>query len=116
MAPGTKVNIDVLREGKTERLAATTGERPNRNGGRSVESAASGDDEGVLNGVAVEDLTPEARHEMNLPERLKGAVVAEVAPDSASARAGVSAGDVILEINRQRVASAEDAINLSARA
>ena len=116
VAPGTKVNIDVLRDGKTEKLAATTGERPNRNGGRSVESAASGDDEGVLNGVAVEDLTPEARHEMNLPARLKGAVVSDVAPDSASARAGVSPGDVILEINRQRVASAEDAINLSAKA
>jgi serine protease Do len=116
IAPGTKVNLDVLRDGKIERLAATTGERPNRNGGRSAESATPADDEGVLNGVAVEDLTPDARREMNLPARLKGAVVSEVSPDSASARAGVSAGDVILEINRQRVTSAEDAINLSAKA
>ncbi len=117
VAPGTKVNLDVLRDGKSEKLAATTGERPARfAGGRSVESASPGDDEGVLNGVAVEDLTPEARREMNLPSRLKGAVVSQVAPDSASARAGVSAGDVILEINRQRVTSAEEAIDLSAKA
>jgi serine protease Do len=115
VAPGTKVNLDVLRDGKTETLAAITGERPGRNG-RTAEVASSDSDEGVLNGVAVEDLTPEARREMNLPARLKGAVVSEVAPDSASARAGVSAGDVILEINRQRVASAEDAINFSAKA
>jgi serine protease Do len=119
VAPGTKVELDVLREGKTEKLTATTGERPKilAGGGRQMESSNRGDDdEGVLNGVAVEDLTPEVRREMNVPSRLKGAVITDVAPDSASARAGVSAGDVILEINRQRVVSAEEAIGLSAKA
>ena len=53
---------------------------------------------------------------MNIPSRLKGAVVSQVDPDSASARAGVSAGDVILEINRQRVSSAEEAIDFSTKA
>ncbi len=115
VAPGTKVNLDVLRDGKTEKLAATTGERPTHFG-QSAEEISQNDDQGVLNGVAVEDLTPDARREMNLPARLKGAVVSEVAPDSASARAGVSAGDVILEINRHRVTSAQDAIDLSAKA
>jgi serine protease Do len=118
VAPGTKVNLEILRDGKIEKLATTTVERPKHFGGgrRSIEAPSATDDEGVLNGVAVEDLTPEARHEMNLPDRLKGAVVSEVAPDSASARAGVSAGDVILEINRQRVTSAEEAIDFSAKA
>ncbi len=116
VAPGTKVDLEVLRDGKTEKLVATTGDRSNQKGGRSVESTSPNNDEGVLNGVAVEDLTPEARREMNLPARLKGAVISQVAPDSASARAGVSAGDVILEINRQRVSSAEEAIDLSAKA
>ncbi len=117
--PGTKVTLDVLREGKTEKLTATTAERPKSfaGGSRATERPAPGDDdEGVLNGVAVEDLTPEARREMNVPSRVKGALVTDVAPDSASAKAGVSAGDVILEINRQRVVSAEEAINLSAKA
>ncbi|HEY4245734.1 MAG TPA: DegQ family serine endoprotease [Lacunisphaera sp.] len=113
VAPDTKVNLEVLRDGKSETLAATTGKRP---GAGHTSEVASTDDEGVLNGVAVEDLTPDARREMHLPSRLKGAVVSEVAPDSASARAGLSAGDVILEINRQRVTSAEDAINLSSKA
>ena len=112
VAPGTKVNLDVLRDGKIEKLAATTAERPKSFGGHAAEP----DDEGVLNGVAVEDLTPAARQELNLPGRIKGAVVSQVAPDSASARAGVSAGDIILEINHQRVTSAEEAIDLSAKA
>ncbi len=36
-----------------------------------------------------------------------------VDPDSAAARSGISAGDVILEINRHRVESAQDAVKLS---
>lgn len=116
VAPGTKVTLEILRDGKVESLTATTGERPNRFAGRKSESVSPSDDEGVLNGVAVEDLTPEARREMNIPSRLKGAVVSQVDPESASARAGVSVGDVILEINRQRVTSAEEAIDLSAKA
>jgi serine protease Do len=115
-APGTKVNLDVLRDGKSEQLAATTGTRPPRLGGQASEVAPATDDQGVLNGVAVDDLTPESRREMNLPAQVHGAVITEVAPDSASARAGLSAGDVIIEINRQPVNSAQEAIDLSAKA
>ncbi|MEO6876589.1 MAG: PDZ domain-containing protein, partial [Opitutaceae bacterium] len=115
IAPRTKVNLDVLRDGKTESLAATTTERPDSRGGRSLEAAAN-DDEGVLNGVAVDDLNPESRKEMNIPGRLKGAVITNVDPDSAAARAGLSSGDVILEINHQDVKSAQDAVDFSAKA
>jgi serine protease Do len=47
---------------------------------------------------------------------LKGAVITNVEPDSAAAKAGVRAGDVILEINRQPVTSAQDAVELSTKA
>ena len=42
-------------------------------------------------------------------------MITEVAPDSAAARAGISRGDVILEINKQPVTSAEDAVQLCAK-
>ena len=116
IAPGTKINLEVLRDGKAEKLAATTDVRPNRPGTRSFEPSAAPEDEGVLNGVAVDDITPDTRRAMNLPGHLQGAVITDVAPDSAAARAGLSTGDVILEINRQRVASAQEAIELSAKA
>ena len=116
IAPGTKVDLDILRDGKTQHLAATTGERPNNRVARAAGSAAEKNDEGVLNGVAVGDLNGEARREMNVPARVKGAVITDVDPDSAAARAGLSAGDVILEINHQRVASAQEAVDLSAKA
>jgi serine protease Do len=118
-APGTKLNLDVLRDGKTEKVVVTTAERPGAKGkGKGLDSVgkAGSNDEGVLNGVAVDDLDRNGRRELNLPAHLKGAIITQVDPSSASARAGLKPGDVILEINRQVVASAKDAVELSAKA
>ena len=50
---------------------------------------------------------------MNAPADLSGALITEVASGSAAERAGLRAGDVIVEINREPVSSAEDAVNLT---
>jgi serine protease Do len=120
-APGTKLNLDVLRDGKTEKIAVTTTERPGakRTGKGGLESLSknrSSDDEGVLNGVAVDDLDRNGRRELNFPAKLKGALITQVDPNSPSARAGLKPGDVILEINRQPVTNAKDAVELSTSA
>ncbi len=116
--PGTKIDLKVLRDGKTERFTATTESMPSRRvaGGSDEDSnvASSSDDQGVLNGVAVGDLDADARQQFDIPGRVKGAVVTQVAPDSASAKAGLEAGDVILEINHHAVTSADEAVKLSA--
>jgi serine protease Do len=119
MAPGTKLDLEVLRDGKSQTVNVTAGERPARGnrGGRDANPEEIGaNDEGVLNGVSVDDLNPQMRGQLNLPARLKGAVITQVTPDSAAARAGLRAGDVILEINKQPVTSAQDAVELSAKA
>jgi serine protease Do len=116
LSPGTKLNLEVLRDGEKTQLTATSGERPgSRRGGKSTESFSQHDDQGVLNGVAVDDLDAEARQQLKIPARVKGAVITHVASDSAAARAGISRGDVILEINKQPVESAEDAVELTAK-
>jgi serine protease Do len=117
IAPGTKVNVDILRDGKSKQLTATVGTSPSSRStrGTSEEASPADDDEGVLNGVAVDDLDPQTREALNIPARIHGAVVTQVDPESASARAGIRRGDVILEINQQPVKNAEQAVDLSAK-
>ncbi len=61
-------------------------------------------------GLALQTLTPRLAESLGLDPRTRGAVVAEVAPGGQAAAAGVREGDVILEIDRQRVATADEAV------
>ena len=60
-------------------------------------------------GLALQTLTPRLAESMGHRAGTRGAVVAEVAAGSPAAAAGVREGDVILEIDRQRIATAEEA-------
>jgi serine protease Do len=116
-APGTRISLDVLRDGRTEHVVVTTATKPAGNGANDESALSpSGDDQGVLNGVGVSDIDSNSRHELNLPERITGALITGVDPQSASARAGLREGDVILEIDRHPVDSAKEAVDLSAKA
>jgi serine protease Do len=64
----------------------------------------------------VGDIDAQARQQLNIPDNIKGAVVTEVAPNSASAEAGLKPGDVIMEINHHSVSSANDAVHLTGHA
>lgn len=110
--PGETVPIKILRDGSTKTIEVTVKEMT---GTESLAKADSNskEDTGTLNGVGVGDLDQSARQQFNLPEHLKGVVVTEVQPDSPSAEAGLKAGDVIQEINRQPVSSAEEAVRMT---
>ena len=70
-------------------------------------------DTGTLNGVGVADLDDQARQQFNIPNDVKGAVVTDVAPDSAAAEAGLKPGDVIEQINKKEVKDAGEAVRLT---
>lgn len=110
--PGEKVDLKVLRDGNQKSITVKVGEMPNTD---KVAKASndSADDKGTLNGVAVADLDSQARREFRIPETVKGALITTVDESSAAAEAGLSAGDVILEINREKVASAQEAVRLT---
>ena len=65
-----------------------------------------------LDGVTVADLNGNLRSQLRAPGTLNGALITDVATDSNAADAGLVANDVIVEINRQPVADADDAIKL----
>ena len=110
--PGEKASTKVLRDGSSKSLEVTVKELP----GSEKIAKADADDSEALKGVAVGDLDESTREQFKVPSHVKGAVVLEVAGDSAAREAGLKPGDIILEINKHPVKGAEDAVRLTEKA
>jgi serine protease Do len=113
--PGTKVPVEVWRNGTTKTLEVTVKQLPGTQQ-LAENNNVNKQDTGTLNGVGVADLDHQTRQEYSLPNTVKGAVITQVKPDSASAEAGLRPGDVIQEINHHPVKDAEDAVRLTEHA
>jgi serine protease Do len=100
-AIGSRVTVSVVRGGKPQQIAVELGELP------SVDARAGAPAQKL--GIALQTLTPELAQSMGIERGTRGAVVSEVAPGGAAAAAGVREGDVILEVDRQRITTAEEA-------
>jgi len=111
LKPETQVTVEYLREGKKNTVTTKLARRPEQPIA-GIESG-SGKDIGILNGVEVGEITPQIRDQLQLPARVKGAVITGVEPDSPSAKQGLREGDIILELDRKPVANAEEAVRLS---
>jgi serine protease Do len=112
--PGQAVNLTVVRDGERKELKVVPAELP---GSEDVARAGAAEpDEGTLNGVAVTDIDARSRRQFDIPADVTGALVSRVEPASAAAEVGLRTGDVILEINRQPVKSADEAVRLTAKA
>jgi S1-C subfamily serine protease len=55
--------------------------------------------------MTLDVITPDAARRLELPSNQGGAIVTDVDRNSAADRAGVAPGDVILEVNRKKVAN-----------
>ncbi|HEX9369073.1 MAG TPA: trypsin-like peptidase domain-containing protein, partial [Vicinamibacterales bacterium] len=56
-------------------------------------------------GMTLDAITPEIARQLEVPSNAGGAIVTDVDRNSPAARGGVAPGDVILEVNRQKVAN-----------
>lgn len=97
---GKEVSVVILREGKKESYKVV------------VERLKDGESEeaGVVNdrlGIKVAELTPEQSEKRRLKED-RGVVVVQVKPDSLAEQAGILEGDLIREVNGQRVEKVAD--------
>jgi serine protease Do len=104
--PGNKVTVNILRDGKSMSIPVTL-EALNAKTEEANAGTASGHDKARW-GVALQNLNADARQELQLPENVKGVVVANVVPGSPADNAGISRGDVIIEVNRHAVSTADD--------
>ena len=113
LAPGTAVTLKLFRNGFNKTVSVTLGELP--------DSAVAGNDQNdnpdsgtakadALDGVTVADMDADVRSQLRVPAGIRGAIVTDVDSDSNSAEAGLRPNDLIVEINRQPVTSAQDAV------
>jgi len=98
----TKVPVEVVRNGNHMTIDVTIGERK-----EPQVASAKAEEPGGNWGMQVGDITPDIAQQFHL-EGAKGVVIQKVAPDSPSADAGLQAGDVIMEINHEKVAAVSD--------
>src|SRR6202522_1001580 len=103
-APGAKIQLDVERNGHPEKVELTVGEYHKD---QEVAAATTQESGHARLGIAISDLTPDVRQQLNLPTQVQGVAVAQVQPGSPAEDAGLSGGDVILEVNRKPVTSAD---------
>ena len=108
--PGAKIDLGYVRNGKKETAAVTVADRA-----KLFASRLGEDDEGGAEaepkqsklGITVRALTPELADRLNVASG-QGVVVQDVKPGSFADDIGVTRGDVILEINKQKVNSQDD--------
>ena len=115
IAPGTSITVKLLHDGRDNTVTLTLAELPQEtadSGSRRTGAISGNPRTDALDGVTVADLDPQVRGQLRLPDNLQGVVVTDVDQDSNAADADLRPSDVILEINRQPVRSAEAAVRL----
>jgi serine protease Do len=111
-APGTTVPVKVLREGKERTFSVRVEELSlDAEANRQSDATEPGGDTGAGFGITLNNITPEIMRQFELPANTRGAVITDVDQDSPAARV-LQPGDVILQVNRRPVASANEASSL----
>ena len=100
LAPGTRADAEVVRDGKRRTLKVTVGELPEDPAVAGTSDATGGSRAGSL-GMTVEPLSAEQRRSLGID---KGVLVSAVA-DGAAARAGIRPGDVLVSLDGKAVDS-----------
>jgi serine protease Do len=96
--PGKKAELQVIRDGKIRNLAVELGERKEEAVVASIPKTAP---ESML-GINVQDLTAELAERFKIKDE-KGVLVTKVETGSAAEQEGLREGDLIREVNRERI-------------
>ncbi len=112
--PGTKVELSILREGSPRTVLVKLDELPS-NLAENTGQETPGDEKDGSNspevdrelGLSVTTLTTDKARELEIKER-RGVLVTAINPNSPSAQAGLRPDDVILEVNKNPVQTAEE--------
>ncbi len=107
--PGQTITLGILRNGSPRTVNLTLGEY-HANTQQAANEEPGAPQSGKL-GLAVSNLTQDVRQQLQLPDTLRGVAVQTVRPASPADDAGLAPGDVILEVDRQAVGSADQFVS-----
>ena len=104
-APDTEVKVGIIRGGKEETVTLRVGKLTPQ----MMTAATPSEEGGVLSklGMTVQTLTPDLAKQFGI-QGAHGAIITDVEQGGAASLAGLQQGDVIVEADRQKVASADD--------
>lgn len=107
---GKKVDVEIIRNGKTITSHVVVGELEKAEKDGLVEKASAEQDDTATKGLAlsevgisISNITPAMQEMYNLPADIKGVIVTKVDPTSDALQKGLLVGDVILEVNQKAV-------------
>lgn len=108
LAAGSRNKFEVLRDGKSQVINVTVGERPDNLGLSAITVPDTEDEsegkEGPL-GVTLRPLDKETREKLNLASDEAGMIITELDSDSVLYKEGIRAGMVILDVNYKKLDS-----------
>jgi serine protease Do len=104
--PGSNASVVVVRDGSEKTINVKLDEAAVSREAR--ERSEGGSDDKAALGVAVAPLSPELASRAGLGKDAHGILVRDVDPNGRAADAGIQAGDIILEVNRQPVQSVDE--------
>jgi len=102
--PGTEITVQVLRDGKTRQMDVEVGKRPSELSSETQTEQGQPEDMSRNLGLAVQNLTDDLARRFDY-EGQEGVIVTQVQPGSLAAQAGLQAGMLISEVNRQPVSN-----------
>jgi serine protease Do len=115
-AIGSQVQIRIMRRDKEMTVPVTIAELPADATDRRPESSQGGNAaENVLAGMRVMDLNTAIAKQLGVESDEKGIVIVNIEPGAPADEAGLRRGDVITEINRQRITNLNDFNRIIAR-
>ena len=115
-APGSTVTLNVFRDSKNQDVQIKLGEQP-ENMLASQNEVVTPHQQGAQKsaealGMSLSTPTADLAEKYGLGDKSDGAVVTAVAPKSAAEKAGLQVGDVITQVDRKPVKTAQDASGL----
>lgn len=106
---GTTAKLKVWRGDKDMVFDVRIEEMPASFAERETAGESTGEElANVLNGISVQDITPQLARRLNFPEGVSGVLITGVQAGSVAQDAGLQRGDVIQEVNRQEVGNVDD--------